>query len=119
MTTTREYLTVAVDDTITLAGPVQVEFLDRAEGYRMGVASAPAGGELKLTGTESIVFARLVTDPAHTAQHLENRLARGLGINQVWLVGCAVCGDVRTEYTTRREPNRLVDEHNRKHGVAA
>src|SRR4051812_724309 len=83
MTTRREYLTVAVDDTITLAGPVQVEFLDRAEGYRMGLASAPAGGELKLTGTASIVFAKLVTACDH------DKVAPVIGGG----ARCLVCGD--------------------------
>jgi len=60
MTKQREYLEVAVGETITLAGPVEVEFLHRVEGYRMGVASAPEGGELFLTGIEVAVYAKLV-----------------------------------------------------------
>lgn len=60
MTKRREYLNVEVGESITLDGPVEVEFLHRAEGYRMGVASAPEGGTLTLTGIEVAVFARLV-----------------------------------------------------------
>lgn len=62
MSTQREYLDVAVGETITLVGPVEVEFLDRVDGSRLGVARAPAGGELKLTGIPSAKFAKVVAD---------------------------------------------------------
>lgn len=63
----RVYLDVAVGEDITLDGPVRVEFLDRAEGYRMGVASATAGTPLHLTGIASAVYAVIMTDDERRA----------------------------------------------------
>lgn len=48
-------LTVAVGETITLDGPVQVEFRE-ADGSVRGVASVGDGGQLNLTGVAGITF---------------------------------------------------------------
>lgn len=48
-------LVAPVGETITLDGPVQVEFRD-ADGSVRGIASVGKGGQLNLTGVEGITF---------------------------------------------------------------